>query len=97
MCGRICPAELSCHNENEVDDAAAQVSITTPGELKCQSANVNRLLLRLRVARASDYMFDCWLHPQLLVLSLVMFLYEERYVGSLSSCTLPGIVLLSKV
>ena len=41
-------SESSCPNENEVDDAAAPVSITTPDELKSPSPIVNRLRPRLR-------------------------------------------------
>ena len=41
-------SESSCPSENEVDDAAAPVSVTTPDHLKSPSPIVNRLRPRLR-------------------------------------------------
>ena len=56
-------SESSCPNENEVDDAAAPVSIATPDELKNPSPIVNRLRPRLRPKKYSG-IHRCWVHPQ---------------------------------
>ena len=64
-------SESSCPSENDVDDAAAPVSITTPDELKSPSPIINRLRPRLRPKRQPLDLVTiilcihrCWVHPQ---------------------------------